>query len=38
MQVRGTMSRGDVYLDAMARKPGAARCRALHGEASAAEA
>jgi hypothetical protein len=31
------MSRRDVCLDAMAREPGAARYRALHGEGSAAE-
>jgi hypothetical protein len=38
MQLRGTMSRRDVYIDAMARKLGAARYRALHGGGSAAEA
>ena len=34
----GTMSRRDVYLDAMAPELGAACYRALHGEGSAAEA
>jgi hypothetical protein len=38
MQLRGTMSRRDGYIDAMARKLGAARYRALHGGGSAAEA